>query len=125
MTGESGVTSPNPHPRLFLPSWGDPGFALAVYEYSYRDFTPPAAGVHVLAGNNTRRWAVGFSRPNAIASVMSVGPFDDVALWGWTLGGALTLSWFKLFDYGPMVCYDWYLWTDGTEAVRVHEILIH
>lgn len=109
-------------PGLIRPVWSDPGYMLALSAGRVTDYTPAGAGTYRVAPADPNRWAIGFVRWNNNFDTLSVGPWGDPENAGVLIPANGILEWFKLFDYGPIVTYEWHLNTTGPGIVRIVEI---
>lgn len=112
------------HPSLVRPTWADPGYLLATNLYRTGLTTTVANATAILVGNNPRRWAIGLSRVQGAASQIRYGPFQNVNSYGISSAGAGFLTWYTVFDYGPMVSQDWYVFSTGVEVLMYHEVIV-
>lgn len=111
-----------PKPSLIRPVWADPGYFLALYNVSVTDYLLDGATSLLVAPGRPDRWAVGFTVPSNAAFNMWVSPWGDPDGVGFgKLAGSGTLF-YTLFDYGPIVSFDWFAFASVPATVRVTEI---
>lgn len=109
-------------PSLIRPVWADPGYFLALYNVTVTDYLLDGVDTLLVAPARPDRWAVGFTVPSNAAFNLWVSPWGDPANVGFgKLGGTGTLF-YKLFDYGPIVSFDWFAYSSLPGTVRVTEI---
>lgn len=116
MSPETPIPDISPIERLFSrPSWADPEFTLTVNEFSPEVITIGAGQTVRLAVNDPKRWILLFSKKNPSTAPVQFAPLGIPVLMGIEMGVIGTLLRLSLFDYGPIVSYEWY----GTSAALV------
>lgn len=109
-------------PSLIRPVWADPGYFLALYNTTLTDVKTSGGGIHQLAPARPDRWAIGFSISPLSINQIDIGPWANpdgftaarLSATGWT--------WFTLFDFGPIVTFEWFANLGGADTVRVIDV---
>jgi hypothetical protein len=106
------------------PSWSDPGFMVAANEWQFSEFsyTPPDS--LIIAGNNPRRWAIGFVQPGLNPFTVRLGWQPDAFAWGQEFAALDPPLWFTTFQYGPLVQSEFYIWATNQVIIGVYELTI-
>lgn len=120
--GPEGLIHP---PEFYRPPWADPSFILATNLVQVNPVTLPPATTVLVAGNNPRRWAVGFSLVFAGAGSAQLAPWNDPNIFQFALVNANSALWFWLFQYGPLVTGEWYARSAPAATMRVLEVMIN
>jgi hypothetical protein len=93
---------------LNLPSWCNPGFSLAMFQVTPTVISIAGGATKQIAPNNPKRWFIGFQDNGPAPSAPRVGIISTPFLYGHPVSNNLRDSWFTLFVYGPMICYEWF-----------------
>lgn len=107
---------------MVLPSWMDSRRMLGLFDYAARPVAVGAGVVQPVAPNDPDRWAIGFSGP-AITDIV-VGPMPDPTSLGFSFGSTRRADqlWFSLFEFGPLVSYQWFALSAFPVTLSVHTI---
>lgn len=111
-------------PILSRVSWADPTYMLATSQWITNDFTIVINTTERIAINNPRRWAIGFAMSPPTVNTIQVAPWEDAQAFGKLITVDFRDSWYTIFEHGPMVCGEWYGFTNFGNSVRVVEVTI-
>jgi hypothetical protein len=99
----------SPLERIFSrPSWADPLFMLASNAFSYQTVAIGAGATVRIAPNDPKRWCLIITQQIPATSPTTIYPNGVAPLLGIVLGVSTNLFRISLFEYGPLVSYDWY-----------------
>lgn len=107
---------------IALPAWANAGYLLRLCDYDAREFTTQIANNQLVLPADPGRWALGFSRAGSTAANVRVSCWGNPAVYGQLVSTASLDVWYTLLQYGPMVTYQWLLWSDAVEDIIVHSV---
>lgn len=103
--------------------WFDPMMLTAATYPKFTPVTMPFAATAQIAPADANRWAIGFSF-GSLATGTLIAPWSDIDSYGFatqTLG--VTLLFYTLFDFGPLVCSSWYGKATSVQTIRLIELI--
>lgn len=109
-------------PSVPLPSWADMYSMLSLFDMDELDVTIDGANVTQLAPADPHRFMIGFLWPSTVLGNTFFGPFSNYATDGFAAPAGRVLSWYKLFDYGPLVARQWTAISSGSQPVKVYTV---
>ena len=125
-TGDDMPTDDTPDiPPMRYPPWMDPRYIVSTCDWRTFEVTCNLAGEAPLVPANPLRWAIGFVRGVTSISDAAVAPFREAFDAGERLPTTQAWKWFTLFEFGPLVCAEWYVQGANPATVRVIEVLLH
>lgn len=111
--------------EIVRPAWSDPRYALATNTWSWQDFSIVGTAVTTqILVNNPKRWAFGILSFQPLYIGGYISPFSQPDFYGWKLVQDNGPVWFGLFEYGPIVTSEWYLFSMNDQNIRVVEVTI-
>ena len=115
----------DPGARLLArPSWNDAALMLLANEWTWNEFTTLATTVETILPPNPRRWGVAFTTGVTAALGTYVSPRNRPDLWGDLVPNTLRNNFYTIFNNGPFIQNEWYVYSLGVQAVGIVEIEI-
>lgn len=106
--------------RMFSrPSWADPEFMLAANTFSPQTVTIGAGATVKIAANDPKRWILGIVKPNPTTATVVIYPNGADPSIGIQLAVGSTGINLSIFDYGPIVSYDWYAFSMAAATLDI------
>ncbi len=101
--------------------WSDPAAVMATTALRWTDVACVGGAVTRVLGPDPTRVAFGIV-PNGASTVQIYGgPWTDPQNFGLTFQNGRGTTWVNLFEYGPVVCGEWYVHCDFGTTLRVAE----
>ncbi len=120
MLGNKAIQRISPTERLFSrPSWADPEFLMYSSLAENFVYTIQTINAEVIIGADPKRWAVGFALPDSVIAIPKISPMNDPLNWGEGVSAGIRGNWYTIFNYGPIVCTEWYIQGTPPQQVRV------
>lgn len=114
--------TPKAAPGFALPAWMDGGFVQAASSLVISDPIVIAFGAIARFPSNPRRWAIGFLSAPGTPSGLAVSPFPRPDLFSLAQIGNANPLWYTIFEYGPFVTGELYLYSSAGITIRVAEV---
>lgn len=107
---------------MVRPTWADPMYMLATNTSEFTVIPTLVGGLSLVARNNPKRWAIGFVSQTPVVGTMLVAPHNQAQDFGQLIGTNGAILWYDIFRYGPMVSYEWYVFSSGGDTLGLYEV---
>lgn len=124
----SNVLRPTPPGRaagVVRPPWCDPRWVVATNEATPSPLTVNGATPVLVADNNPKRWGLWFCNRTAGVVAVSLQSAAAAGVFGMFQILANGDRLLNIFEFGPLVCYEWWANGGGAGPFWVTEIEIH
>lgn len=110
-------------PMLVRPVWADPRYVGSINTWRPLDVVSVNASSAQFAKNNPTRWALLVVIDGSLTDPAYISPIDGTTTQGIRLAIREDQQYVSLtlFDFGPIVSGEWYLYSPGIASIRAYE----
>lgn len=105
-----------------VPAWWDSGGAMTQVSWRRTTLSLVANTLTLLVRADPTRVALGTASGVGAVASYAVAPGQRAQAGGFATTTTLPFLWFTLFEYGPLVCSDWTVYSSGILSLDVYEV---